>query len=547
MARIFQLPKQTPLDGGAVSPGALATFYLTGTTTLTNTYTDDALTTPHANPVVADSAGVFATIYLDPLIDYKLKLEDSTTALIYTVDPVMDTLTAAQIGFSLYPRTAAEISAGVTPTNFQYEPGNVLRYGADPTGAVSSAAAFQAAHDGLGSRGGLIRVPAGDYYLPTTVTFTVPIKMVGDGTSIKNDLGASRLITDGSNFIFTITPSPVNVSYEFHSLLFQDTGTTSAGGITFTAGSARHLFSMCSFEDFNVGIGIKLNLAIIYTAQACNFVACLIGIDSVSSTGVIIGCHFAKPAADTVPNNIGIYHRTSNQIFVDNSYFDAMSTGVKIEDTGQSQIQGRFEGCDGAIHLIDSDTNIVQGSYFQTCVDYHVKIEHDDAANAPTRNFIGPNKHASTLSETEIVYDDTAERDIFINEPSIGIMTFNRAGATEEPRIVVRKNQRSAGVGAGFEAYSSTSTTDPTASPVRGVLLAEWNTGEGPKVRVGSITGHDVEVIVNDVAMAQFDDSATATHTRFLIYDVDNGTLERVTVGAADSGGANFKVLRIPN
>lgn len=46
---------------------------------------------------------------------------------------------------------------------------------------------------------------------------------------------------------------------------------------------------------------------------------------------------------------------------------------------------------------------------------------------------------------------------------------------------------------------------------------------------------------------AAFDASTTATHTRFLIYDVDNGTLERVTVGAADSAGVGYKVLRIPN
>jgi len=49
------------------------------------------------------------------------------------------------------------------------------------------------------------------------------------------------------------------------------------------------------------------------------------------------------------------------------------------------------------------------------------------------------------------------------------------------------------------------------------------------------------------VTVAQFDASTTATHTRFLIYDVDTGLLSRVTVGANDSGGAGFKVLRIPN
>lgn len=41
--------------------------------------------------------------------------------------------------------------------------------------------------------------------------------------------------------------------------------------------------------------------------------------------------------------------------------------------------------------------------------------------------------------------------------------------------------------------------------------------------------------------------ATAAGTTRLYLYDVDNATLEHVTVGAADSGGAGFKVLRIPN
>jgi hypothetical protein len=47
--------------------------------------------------------------------------------------------------------------------------------------------------------------------------------------------------------------------------------------------------------------------------------------------------------------------------------------------------------------------------------------------------------------------------------------------------------------------------------------------------------------------VARMDDDATAGNTRLMIYDVDNGTLERVSVGGANSGGAGFKLLRIPN
>jgi hypothetical protein len=47
--------------------------------------------------------------------------------------------------------------------------------------------------------------------------------------------------------------------------------------------------------------------------------------------------------------------------------------------------------------------------------------------------------------------------------------------------------------------------------------------------------------------VGRFDSDATGGNTRFMVYDVDNATLERVSVGAADSGGVGFKVLRIPN
>ena len=41
--------------------------------------------------------------------------------------------------------------------------------------------------------------------------------------------------------------------------------------------------------------------------------------------------------------------------------------------------------------------------------------------------------------------------------------------------------------------------------------------------------------------------SATAADTDGLIFDVDTATLKRISVGAANSGGAGFKLLRIAN
>lgn len=64
---------------------------------------------------------------------------------------------------------------------------------------------------------------------------------------------------------------------------------------------------------------------------------------------------------------------------------------------------------------------------------------------------------------------------------------------------------------------------------------------------VWRVTADTVGISGGGVQGIQVDNSSTATHTRLLVFDVDNNTVERVTVGVADSGGAGFKLLRIPN
>jgi hypothetical protein len=50
-------------------------------------------------------------------------------------------LTAATIGSALYPQTAAELAAGVTPTIYYFPELDLRRYGGDPTGSVGTIAA----------------------------------------------------------------------------------------------------------------------------------------------------------------------------------------------------------------------------------------------------------------------------------------------------------------------------------------------------------------------------------------------------------------------
>lgn len=82
-------PGFVPVDGnGNPYAGAKLYFYVTGTTTLQNTYSDSALSSANTNPVVADANGLFSAIYLDPTLTYKAVLKTSADVTIWTRDPI---------------------------------------------------------------------------------------------------------------------------------------------------------------------------------------------------------------------------------------------------------------------------------------------------------------------------------------------------------------------------------------------------------------------------------------------------------------------------
>jgi hypothetical protein len=88
MSQLFYIPQAVRIDStGTPYPGAKANFYATGTTSRVNTYEDSDLTVPHDNPVIADSAGQFAAIYLNPATTYRCVITESDDSLLDDVDP----------------------------------------------------------------------------------------------------------------------------------------------------------------------------------------------------------------------------------------------------------------------------------------------------------------------------------------------------------------------------------------------------------------------------------------------------------------------------
>jgi hypothetical protein len=140
-----------PNNTGAPAAGYLLFTYKAGTSTKQATWTDSTQTVQNANPIVLDSNGA-AYVWLDLSLSYKFVFSppndtDPPTSPIRSEDNIqgpltLSSLTGAVIGAALYPRTTAEIAAGVTPTNFSYPPLNPFRYGADGSGGAADIAAL---------------------------------------------------------------------------------------------------------------------------------------------------------------------------------------------------------------------------------------------------------------------------------------------------------------------------------------------------------------------------------------------------------------------
>jgi hypothetical protein len=88
--KLLPMPRLQAFALGIFSPGAKAHFYETGGgTTPQNTYSDPDGDISHlnANPVIADSSGLFGPIYI-LAEDYRLLLTTTANVTIYSQDDI---------------------------------------------------------------------------------------------------------------------------------------------------------------------------------------------------------------------------------------------------------------------------------------------------------------------------------------------------------------------------------------------------------------------------------------------------------------------------
>jgi hypothetical protein len=144
---LFFRGRQRILDAeGTPVSGALANFYLTGTTTRATLYSNEDLDSTLTNPVEADSAGFLPPIYLSPEFVYRVEITDRLGGVLPdgVVDPFAPSpTTRTTIGSVLNPPTPAEQALGIVPTDTAYKAYDLPRYGAVLNGVANDGPAVR--------------------------------------------------------------------------------------------------------------------------------------------------------------------------------------------------------------------------------------------------------------------------------------------------------------------------------------------------------------------------------------------------------------------
>lgn len=276
-------------------------------------------------------------------------------------------LASASLAFGhTYSQTQAEIDASVTPTDTSYPPGNVLRYGADPTGTSSSSTAFNETAAVVKEQGGGdVVIPNGTYLLSSQVTFEFPstantkgrIAIWGYGATLKTSgaISALRLIFGGNEGGWSV-----------HGLTINQAGNSSA-----TYGINIEQAWNCRLEDVTVIAG-NGNASTYAAIRVANLTA---GNDSTGSFWTRIkDCWIRKPGGANIPIGI-LLEGASNATEIHGVGINSCDVGVLLRgQSGNSTVPNAvvigecaFENTTTAVSVVGTSSSNSLGPTVKFC------------------------------------------------------------------------------------------------------------------------------------------------------------------------------------
>lgn len=420
-----------PLVGGQLFS------YQGGTSTPAPTYTDSTGATPLPNPIIlnargetAISTGTSSGLWIPPNTAYKFVLQDIFGNTIWTIDqvyapvanlnaslgaiavnivpssdntyslgsalnswanvyvgdegaPVLDT-TSGNIGF--YDETAAETAAGITPVAPVWPPGDVRRYGADPTGVSDSGTAINNAF--LASvNGTVVSFPKGTFTVAGTLTLANRTGVVvrgangygttADATLIKfTQTGAADCLTATHTQGITLEDLQlIYTSGSYVGTVLNMSGTSAANP------SSRNIVNRCSIGGSGTNTAsvlLSLDKAINCRVNNCEFYGAAVPIQgqanaggSFSNANQVRSCDFSNFTAVAI-RNLGDGWLINGNTFEPSSAGGAFAIQtVSAAPSYGVEISGNWFGDAtasnfGWITLVSTNGVHIAGNYFTT-------------------------------------------------------------------------------------------------------------------------------------------------------------------------------------
>ena len=416
-------------------------------------------------------------------------------------------------GNPYYAKTADETTAGITITDYTKFPLDPFRYGLAADGVTNDSTALQAVIDllELNNEGGTLVLPSGVINLSTTGLSVekngIFIQGQGAGGNDDGDDQGTTLIYSGTGRAVTLGLSGGGRWNIGLRRLRVDVSAASAAATGITLFAVRHwvLDNVRVTTSQGAGaltgqIGITLNGESAFcgwgqwlnTFVKGDFTTCL----KITGASAASGCN-----ASTFIGG-GCYSTTSALV--------AGSRGLWIEyGRGNSFIGMDFTGFKTQIDC-DGDRNFFQVRHETNAgTDYYFDVSGD------TNTYISAYHSAATVNNTG---DDN---------------------------VLLLEN--------GFRRLQVQSGQDPEQVHIRttatnGIAqLVLQNDAITYTVMVNASDIFQVRDSTAGVALLQSKVPTVARQVALLVYDLDNDAMEQVTTGIADSGGAGFKLLRIPN
>lgn len=398
--------------------------YVAGTTTKQTTYTDSA-GTPNTNPIILNYRGE-ANIWLDPTLTYKFVFApkddtDPPANPFWTVDNIPGgyggTIDWTQI---VYDQTDAEDAALVTPVNYYYAPGIVLRY-YDGSGDYSTAlqSAFNQSAQTNGAVADLI---SNSYIYGITKNITIPSNCTieSHGATIKRTTGSGVY-----NMLENSDTSGGNTNIKIIGGLKIDGNKDADSLVASTPADRFSGLSLITVTDSDIDVVVtgtvnaEVSMAGLYIQDSSN-----IEVDFEGYSNDVTACYTVN---SSVKFRSGLAYNNTGSGISGNTSDDCEYNNITCHDNGYSQL---------SINGLRSMGNNIY-CYNGASGYANVNIGHDDAGN-----------HANGVLLTNVTSGATAGWGVtIVGSDDVTILGLHADGATNYNVRVFSNSNRSRIVG----------------------------------------------------------------------------------------------------